>query len=143
MGQSALKAIADLKVGLEPQHSMDFGITLHDNIPQEGGGVGVGLGGSQPRAVKHDRQTYHERMTLQSDLDDTMHNRENKVTDGQLRKCDPGGLTFGNTVRQLYCITPCEAGSRITELTKRLYLSKTKRGAGIRMERMSEKGRLP
>ena len=37
-------------------------------------------------------------MPLQSELDDTMDNRENKVTNGQLGKCDPRGLIFGNTV---------------------------------------------
>jgi len=43
MGQGVLNGIADLKVGPETQHPMNFGATLLDNIPQEGGGSSVGL----------------------------------------------------------------------------------------------------
>ena len=39
-------------------------------------------------------------MPLQSDLDETMYNREDKVTDGQLGQCNSGNLTFENTVGQ-------------------------------------------
>jgi len=40
--------------------------------------------GYQTRAIEYGKQTYRERMPLQTELDDTMHDRENKVTDGQL-----------------------------------------------------------
>ena len=143
MGQGALKAIADLKVGPKTQHSMDFGVTLHDNIPQEGGGFGIGLNGYQSRTAKHGERTHRERMTLQTDLDDTMNDGEDKVTDGQLGKCDSCGLTFGIGGSSTLSSREAGHGSRKYIRTKSLYLSKTKRGAGIRMERMLEKGRLP
>jgi hypothetical protein len=56
-----------LKVGPKTQHPLNLGVTLYDNIPQEGGGSGVG----------------RECMPLQTELDDTMQDGENKVTDGQ------------------------------------------------------------
>jgi hypothetical protein len=67
-GQGTLNGIANLKVGPKTQHPTNFGVTLLDNVPQKGGGFSVG----------------REYMPLQSELDDTMHNRENEVADGQL-----------------------------------------------------------
>ena len=43
MEQGVLDAIADQEVCPKTQHSMNFGVTLRHDIPQEGGGFSVGL----------------------------------------------------------------------------------------------------
>jgi hypothetical protein len=73
LGQGVLNVIADLKVRPKIQYPLDFGVTLHNNVPQETGGISVG----------------GKRMTLQGKLDYAMHDRENKVADGQFRKRNP------------------------------------------------------
>jgi len=83
MGQCVLDAVAHLKVCPKTQDPMDFSVTLYDNVPQESGGSGVCLGVYQPRAIRHNKETDRERMPLQTELDDTMHDGEDKVTGGQ------------------------------------------------------------
>ena len=39
-------------------------------------------------------------MALQSNLDDTMYDREDKITGGQLGQCNSGNLKFGSPVCQ-------------------------------------------
>ena len=53
MGQGSLDAIAGLKAVPWAQHSVNFGVSLRHNIPQESGSFGVGLSRGSAWVVKH------------------------------------------------------------------------------------------